>query len=153
MRSAAGAEADMDWTYLFTSLEGRINRKPYWIAAIVLMVVGVPLQFLGIVIGGPLLGLIISLVFLFPSYALNLKRGHDRNRPNWMVQAFFALLVLLVVMQIAGLDMQGDQPTTAFLAVGAVFMIASIALFIDFALLRGTRGSNDYGPDPLEGQA
>jgi len=143
----------MDWTYLFTSLEGRINRKPYWIAAIVILVIGVPLQILGILIGGPLLGMLISLIFLFPSYAINVKRGHDRNRPTWMVTALFALLLLIVLMQITGLDMQAGQPTTAFMAVGALFLIGAIVLFIDFALLRGTRGPNDYGPDPLEGQA
>jgi uncharacterized membrane protein YhaH (DUF805 family) len=143
----------MDWTYLFTSLEGRINRKPYWIAAIVIMVIGIPLQFLGILIGGQLLGLLISLIVLFPSYAINVKRGHDRNRPTWMVTAFFALLVLIVLMQLTGLDMQAGQPTAAFLAVGAVFLIAAIVVFIDFALLRGTRGPNAYGEDPLEGNA
>ena len=143
----------MDWTYLFTSLEGRINRKPYWIAAIVLLVVGIPLQFLGLFIGGQWLGLLISLILLFPSYAINVKRGHDRNRPTWFVTAFFALLVVVLLMQLTGLDMTGSEPTAAFLAVGTVFLIGAIALFIDFALLRGTRGPNDYGADPLEGHA
>lgn len=34
----------MDFGYFFTSLEGRINRKPYWLAALLLFAVSVVVQ-------------------------------------------------------------------------------------------------------------
>jgi uncharacterized membrane protein YhaH (DUF805 family) len=147
------AGTKMDWTYLLISLEGRINRKPYWIVTIILIVVSVVLQFVALEIGGKILGLLVSAAFLYPAFALNVKRAHDRNRPTWMIGAFYAVLVLMLLLQLFGLDMNGTEPTALFLIVAAIFGIAAIGLFIDLGLLRGTRGPNDFGDDPLEGQA
>jgi uncharacterized membrane protein YhaH (DUF805 family) len=143
----------MDWTYLFTSLEGRINRKPFWLALLVLLLVSFVLQFTVMAVAGQTVALIVSLLLLYPNYALSIKRFHDRNRPDWMLQAFYALLVVIILMQLAGLDRAGTEPTTLFLSVGAIFLIAAIWLTIELGFLRGTAGPNDYGPDPLEGQA
>jgi uncharacterized membrane protein YhaH (DUF805 family) len=143
----------MDWQYLFTSFEGRINRRPFWIALLVLLVVSFVLQFTVMAIAGQTAGLILSLVLLYPGYALNVKRFHDRNRPDWIPMAFYALLVAIILMQLVGIDRAGAEPTTLFLVVGAVFLIGAIWLTIELGFLRGTAGPNDYGPDPLEGQA
>jgi uncharacterized membrane protein YhaH (DUF805 family) len=143
----------MDWQYLFTNFEGRINRKPFWMAVLVLILVSVVLQFTIMSIAGQTVALIVSLLLLYPNYALSIKRWHDRNRPDWMLQAFYALLVIIILMQLAGLDRTGTEPTTLFLIVGAVFLIAAIWLTVELGFLRGTAGPNDHGPDPLEGQA
>jgi uncharacterized membrane protein YhaH (DUF805 family) len=143
----------MDWQYLFTSFEGRINRKPFWMAVLVLILVSVVLQFTVMSIAGQTVALIVSLLLLYPNYSLSIKRWHDRNRPDWMLQAFYALLVIIILMQLAGLDRTGTEPTTLFLIVGAVFLIAAIWLTVELGFLRGTVGPNDHGPDPLEGQA
>jgi uncharacterized membrane protein YhaH (DUF805 family) len=143
----------MDWKYLFTSLEGRINRRPFWLALLVLLLVGFALQFGAIVIASETAGLILSLLILYPGYALNVKRFHDRNRPAWILAVFYALLVVIILMQLAGLDSVGAEPTVMFMVAVAVFLIGTIWLTIELGFLRGTAGPNDYGPDPLEGQA
>jgi uncharacterized membrane protein YhaH (DUF805 family) len=143
----------MDWTYLFTSFEGRINRRPFWIALLVFLLVSFVVQFAAIMIAGQTVGLIVSLLLLYPGYALNVKRMHDRNRPDGILMAFYALLVVIILMQLAGLDRAGTEPTTLFLVVGAIFLIGAIWLTIELGFLRGTAGPNDYGPDPLERQA
>jgi uncharacterized membrane protein YhaH (DUF805 family) len=143
----------MDWTNLFTSLEGRINRKPFWLALLVLLLVSFVLQFTVMAVANQTVALIVSLLLLYPNYALSIKRFHDRNRPDWMLVVFYALLVVIILMQLAGLDRVGTEPTTMFLVVGGVFLIGAIWLTIELGFLRGTAGPNDYGPDPLEGQA
>ncbi len=143
----------MDWSYLFTSFEGRINRKPFWMALLAFLLVSFVLQFAVMAVAGQAAGLIVSLLLLYPGYALNVKRMHDRNRPDWILIAFYALLVVIILMQLAGLDRVGTEPTAPFLVVGAVFLIGAIWLTIELGFLRGTVGPNDYGPDPLEGQA
>jgi uncharacterized membrane protein YhaH (DUF805 family) len=143
----------MDWTYLFTSLEGRINRRPFWIGLLVLLLVSFVLQFAVMAIAGQTVALIVSLFLLYPNYALSVKRFHDRNRPDWILMAFYALLVAMILMQLAGIDMEGGEPTTPFIIVGSVFLIGAIWLTIELGFLRGTQGPNDFGHDPLEGQA
>ena len=51
----------MDLRYLYTSFDGRINRKPFWID-----------------------NLILSLAFLYPSAALGVTRLHDRSKPSFL---------------------------------------------------------------------
>src|ERR1700742_1496007 len=92
----------MDWKYLYTGLQGRINRKPYWLATIVLIVISVILQFALIGMLGPLVTFIISLPILFAAFALTLKRAHDRDRPDWYVIAFYVLVVLVNIATLMG---------------------------------------------------
>jgi uncharacterized membrane protein YhaH (DUF805 family) len=141
----------VDWRHLFTGIEGRISRKPFWIAILILMVVSVPLQFAGLALGGEVLGLLVSFAFVYPAFAVNVKRAHDRNRPTWVIGAYYLLLILMLLMQLSGNDMEAGEPSTPFLAIGSLFLLASFVLLIDLGFLRGTRGPNDYGPDPLEG--
>jgi uncharacterized membrane protein YhaH (DUF805 family) len=147
--ASTNAESSIDWSTLFTSLRGRISRKPFWIGVLALLIVGIPIQLFVIALAGDLAGLIVSLAFLYPGFAVNVKRAHDRNRPTWVIGAFYLLLIVLVLMQLADPDIAEGQPSAPFMIVGAVFLIAAIALTIDLGFLRGTPGKNQYGPDPL----
>jgi uncharacterized membrane protein YhaH (DUF805 family) len=139
----------MDWKYLLTDLDGRINRKPYWIGILVLLVIGLGLQAIGYGNGGEALAIIFGLVLLYPSFAINVKRAHDRDRPTWLVVVFFAVLILLNVLQLLGLGQTADGPTTLYLVIAIPWFIFAVYLFVELACLRGTSGDNRYGPDPL----
>lgn len=140
----------MNFSYLFTSLEGRINRKPYWLAALLLFAVSIAVQLGVYFTAGMQIMMIVGLIFMWPSFALAVKRAHDRNRPTWLVGIFFAILLVSTLMQIAGLHENEDgEQTGAFIAVSLVFLAFAIYAFIDWGLLRGTKGPNQYGPDPL----
>lgn len=95
-------EGPMNFAYLFTSLDGRINRKPYWLAALLLFAVSIAVQ-LGVYFASNMqVMMIVGLIFMWPSFALAVKRAHDRNRPIWLVALFFLILLATTFMQIAG---------------------------------------------------
>ncbi|MDE2383885.1 MAG: DUF805 domain-containing protein [Alphaproteobacteria bacterium] len=127
----------MDWKYLLTSFEGRINRKPYWIAALAVGIVStVVFYVVGMLFGtftptdvpgnydmhfspiGWVLMAIMYIALIWFGLALAIKRLHDRNRSGWF---YLLMLVPLVNIWVA----------------------------IEILFLRGTEGANTYGPDPL----
>ncbi len=118
----------MDWRYLFTSMQGRINRQKFWIGAVALAVIHIIAGILDAVLGTPrigayygLIGLIVGLVLIYPTIALAAKRWHDRNKSAWWI--------LIAIIPIIGW----------------------IWALVETGFLRGTVGSNTYGPDPLQG--
>jgi uncharacterized membrane protein YhaH (DUF805 family) len=139
----------MNWTYLLTSLDGRIARKPYWVSILVLFIVAAIAQLIAYLIGGLLLVMLVGFATLYPSFALNVKRGHDRNRPTWLMVVFFVLLIIVNIIQFFGLDMVNDEPTALFFVVSVPWFLFALFVFIDLGFLRGTPGPNQYGPDPL----
>ena len=144
----------MDFSYLFTSLDGRINRAKWWAGAVILVVVSIVLYWiLGAIFGGNIVGriltFIVQLVLLYPGYAVSAKRFQDRNKP-----AMYALVAIAVGLLYSLLALFGvvGQP----LAMGVLDWIFSIAFLavgiwylIDLGILKGTEGPNQYGPDPL----
>jgi uncharacterized membrane protein YhaH (DUF805 family) len=139
----------MDLNYLYIRFDGRLNRKTYWLANIALILAGTALQKVFALIFGLAGALLLNLIWIYPTFALNVKRAHDRNRPSWMMVVFFALLVIMILMQEFGLYEVGDEPTTAFLIIGIPWFLLAAFFFVDLGFLRGTVGPNRYGPDPL----
>lgn len=141
----------MDFKYLFTSLDGRINRKPYWLAALVLFAISIVVQLSIYFTAGIQVMMIVGLLFFWPGFALAVKRAHDRNRPTWLVIAFFVLVLITQFMQIADVhEVEEGQPTAAFLALSVAVAAFAIYALIDWGFLKGTNGPNQYGPDPLQ---
>lgn len=115
----------MDWKYLFTSFEGRINRAKLW-AGIGVMIAGSIIvaiidALLGTQMGNGMgiLGLIYSLAMIYPAVALYAKRWHDRGKSGW-----WTLIILIPI-------------------VGAIWAL------IELGILAGTNGPNRFGADPL----
>jgi uncharacterized membrane protein YhaH (DUF805 family) len=117
----------MDWKYLLTSFEGRINRAKFWAGVGVLFAVGILANLidlmLGIRIGGDqgigILGLIASLISIYLGLAIYAKRWHDRDKSGW-----WSLIILVPI-------------------------IGPIWLLVECGILEGTKGPNRFGPDPL----
>ncbi len=105
----------MDWQQLFTSFDGRITRQPFWIGSLVLVGVNLVAAF---VLGGGILGTIISLALIYPSLCVSIKRWHDRGKSGWWV-----LIALIPV-------------------------IGWIWTLVECGCLPGTSGANEFGPDP-----
>jgi uncharacterized membrane protein YhaH (DUF805 family) len=139
----------MDWNFLYNSFEGRIGRKTFWIAVALLTVVEFVGHFVAEQIQGDRLSAIVDLAFVYPEFALTLKRAHDRNMPIVFLIAFFgasAFLDLLTVLEMTGTD---DQPTSVSVLVAVPFSILALFLLVELGFRRGTPGPNQYGPDPL----
>lgn len=135
----------MDWMYLLTSFEGRTNRKPFWLSILVFLIVTWVLEFILFSVfgagamhidpnatpeataaaaqqamSGIMLPLgILVLITLWPTLAIYTKRWHDRDKSGWWSLILF------------------------------VPIIGSIWMLVECGFLRGTEGTNRFGPDPL----
>ena len=139
----------MDWLYLLDSFNGRISRKPFWIAFGIVGVANLLVYYLAEAIDGDRLSAIFDLAFTYPQFAIAAKRGHDRNLPPWLVGVVFALSVvldLLVVLDLAG---SKDEPNAVAVVLSVSMLVLGLALLIELGFRRGTIGPNRYGPDPL----
>jgi uncharacterized membrane protein YhaH (DUF805 family) len=139
----------MDWNFLYNSFEGRIGRKTFWIAVAVLSVAEIVAHFVAEQIQGDRLSAIIDVAFVYPEFALAVKRAHDRNMPLVFLIAFFAasaFLDLLTVLEMTGTD---DEPSSVSVLVAVPFTILALFLLVELGFRRGMPGPNQYGPDPL----
>ena len=126
----------MDWKWLLTSFEGRINRGKFWAGVAVLiavqlllyMIAGTAFGFSYLEGGLPEFGLlsgpislVVGIALLFCLLAVYAKRWHDRDKSGWWS------LILLIPF------------------------IGGIWLLVECGCLVGTDGPNRFGPDPLAG--
>ena len=101
--------------------------------------------------------LILFLVFAYPAYCLSVKRRHDKNNSGRDLLIYFGLTIVVLLIQALGLgytmtDIQGvavPMPSLLFSVVGGVVAIFGIYMLVVLGFLKGTDGTNDYGPDPL----
>jgi uncharacterized membrane protein YhaH (DUF805 family) len=126
---------------LFTSFDGRINRQKWWLGLLALVVIQwIVFIVIGMIFGGGMMTgmdpsnpeaaaramgvmsiplVILVLVFLWPTLALYAKRWHDRDKSGWWT------------------------------LIGLIPVIGAIWILVELGFLRGTEGTNQYGPDPL----
>jgi uncharacterized membrane protein YhaH (DUF805 family) len=138
----------MNWTYLFTSIEGRIGRQSFWIALLIFFAV----ELVSYAALGERWSSIVSLMLAYPELAVLAKRGHDRNVPTWVPGLFVAGAVALDGLNLLGLLGPLTNPDWPFYVVGIPVFVLALILLVDFGLRRGTVGENRYGPDPLAAQ-
>jgi uncharacterized membrane protein YhaH (DUF805 family) len=100
----------------------------------------VPIQLLLFVIF--FAGLVVSLLMVV------IKRLHDRNKGDWWAILFFIVPIALNG-RINDWSLGGQLGETADGIFHLVATAISIWAFIELGCLRGTRGTNAYGPDPL----
>lgn len=149
---------------LFTALQryaqfaGRARRKEYWhfqlLNIIVTIVAGIIDSVLGMKIAadtGPF-GVLASLALFVPGLAVAWRRLHDVDKPGWfnLVPLAGVAIVVAALAQAGGPDLAaisgGSFPTLGWVGV-ALAVGFGIILFI-LAITEGTRGPNQYGPDP-----
>ena len=130
----------MNFTELYFSPSGRIDRSTYWLYGVLLLnVMWVPVLLISLlltfVIESPLFGILgfgLLLIILFPIYlwnvfAINVKRLHDRDKSAWWV------LLWVAIASLGGA-----------LTVGIVALAVAIWIFVELGLLEGTPGENRY---------
>jgi uncharacterized membrane protein YhaH (DUF805 family) len=130
-------------TLLF-SFRGRINRMPYWLVSLAMLIVmAAVFVFVGFSGVWQSVMLLLLIPWIWIGVALGVKRLHDRNKSAWWLVIFYLLPGILEYIA----EFVSDAEV--------VLLIASLALSIwavvELGFLRGTAGPNDYGPDPLAG--
>lgn len=171
-------------TWLFFSLEGRIDRKSFWLGAALLIAAGIalgwalfaafgladaelaPTGFSSLEAARDQLGraqqvewiqLALFVVLAIPAYPLMIKRRHDRGRAGTDVIAFAILSVPVIVAGALGAGFQVVSVNGGYVAAPQLWYSAAqlgrdafgLYLLVVLGLLRGDRGANIYGPDPL----
>ena len=143
----------MNIRYLFTSFEGRISRKPFWVGTISTIVLFFVLEFVGLFILGfvhdlegqlsdtqrMLVTLLAAILSLYPLLAIIVKRLHDHNVSGWFAAFYIVpLLASFVLEHIAPSDWYILEYVG--LLIGSVSWIIGIIFFIFLGFLRGTEG-------------
>jgi len=140
-------------THALFGFKGRAKRLDYWLAAIGLAVARVvvlttALGFTHMQMSEPEalpLRLALDAAFFWPSAAIVIKRGHDRNRSTLYSTVLVGVLYASGVAFGLVMDAQntlGGAVSMLLLLVGSLYML------IDYGLLDGTRGPNRFGPSP-----
>jgi len=96
-----------------------------------------------------LFSLVFGVLFLYPAVALMVKRLHDRDRPAWLAGLFLAPNLIKNVTDVIGVTGDRLAPNILDVTLGGLAFVFGIWAFVELGCLRGTVGTNQYGPDPL----
>lgn len=141
----------MEWATLplkkYAEFEGRSRRKEYWMYVLLLIAVGLVIGTVEGIVGlsgmvgpyGPITALFL-LGTLVPSLAVGVRRLHDTGRSGWWLLIGYGPFLLSLL-----LTMAGSLQLAMILSVLA--LVGFVALLV-FMVMEGTRGPNQYGPDP-----
>jgi uncharacterized membrane protein YhaH (DUF805 family) len=106
------------------SFQGRIPRRVYWGASLATLFVSYAIEFgIRTILGqdSPVVStvaILLNVPVIWILLALQVKRWHDRDKPG------------------------------SWFLINFIPLIGSIWVFVEVGCLRGTEGSNQYGPDP-----
>jgi uncharacterized membrane protein YhaH (DUF805 family) len=145
----------MDISNLFMTTEGRIGRQSYWIGLVILVVAGIIIsQLIAYLFGytsllARFLNFIYVIAIAYPAYALMAKRFQDRSKKGTLAGILIGLSVLGALLGLFGLTGSPVEPNTLGTVFGLVIGVVAIWFLIELGFLRGTVGSNEYGPDPV----
>jgi uncharacterized membrane protein YhaH (DUF805 family) len=154
----------MNWTWYLFSFEGRINRAKFWLAPLIwFAAIYSSMTIFTWVIFGILLAtgnhshsvsmtmppvfylavspLLVSFVWLFA--ATTIKRLHDRAKSGWWLALF--LIAPSLLGKLSGWLDYG--PLAALVSVLDIGLC--VWCFVELFCLRGTKGPNRFGSDPL----
>lgn len=148
---------------LFTSLEGRINRKPYWIGSLLLVVAAIVLVLIVGAVGGAEslvradggssgTSTLVTLLILAASVPLVVKRLQDRNKSPHYAWLLYGPAIISMLGDLVGFTGTPTEPNALGYALALFNLIIGIWFFIELGFLRGTIGRNQFGEDPLASQ-
>jgi uncharacterized membrane protein YhaH (DUF805 family) len=155
VRGAFSMQVGMqDFFEFMFGASGRINRAKYWLSLFKFSIAGLlaaVVLFTAAGLAAPLFVIMVIIVFVpwtLWGFAIHTERLHDRDKSAWWLVIF--CLVPGVLGQLAAIAWFAG-PAAPVLQY--VLELAGFALtiwgFVEIGCLRGTAGSNTYGPDPL----
>src|SRR3954468_9548597 len=165
----------MEWMLLplkrYAEFSGRSRRMEYWMFQLFMFLVYIAMLVVMMVAGGSALmaggdptsiaaaggavmivvGVycIFALAMFIPNLAVSVRRLHDSNRSGWWLLAPLSGYVVMLVG--AGVTAASpDNPVFGGIlaALGGIAVLGLGVTLLVFMFLEGTRGPNNYGPDP-----
>jgi uncharacterized membrane protein YhaH (DUF805 family) len=141
----------MSMSQLLFSFQGRLNRKPYWMTAVVIIALMIVLIVIAIAFfvereigAGIAVVALIALLYIpliWIGLAVGAKRLHDRDKSAWWLLLFYAVPSIL--------SSAADRIEGGGIILHLVSFAITIWAIVELGFLRGTIGPNRYGPDPL----
>lgn len=164
----------MNWMFLplkrYAEFSGRSRRMEYWMFQLFMFLVYIAMIVLMMVVGGGammtgdpsaaaaaggaaliIFGLygLFALAMFIPSLAVSVRRLHDTNRSGWWILAPLSGYVIMLIGTVMAAGSPDNPGLGGILAmVGLVAVIGLGITLLVFMFLEGTRGPNQYGPDP-----
>lgn len=152
----AGSISGANWTHVLFELDGRINRRFYWIPFLLLACMGFLIDFIAEAMvratrpsllpaeAAAQAGLVSFFVLLYPSIAIAVKRLHDFDWSGWwaaplLLGSFFATTSSPYI--------EHGTPEEA-LGAWVVVLLLGLLPAIIVGVVRGTPGANQHGPPP-----
>lgn len=168
----------MDWTWYLFGFKGRINRAKMWLAMLIIMCWMIFLGILAVVassiLDGPtsfrfnindlfrvidpasyrslswadlpsiLIKAIATPLFVWVYLATSIKRLHDRDRSGWWMVPFVAVPGIF--------DNLADRFEFSYAAMPLGLAVFGLCIwgFVEMYLLKGSRKTNRFGPNPLQ---
>lgn len=117
----------MTFSQKLFSFEGRLRRRDYWLTSLLLFAIIIVIYIVAAVMGvdvtkdsgdGLVLQAVSTLLVLWPSLAIGVKRCHDRNQSGW------------------------------WLLIGFIPIVGGFWTLINLGILDGTQGPNRFGKSP-----
>lgn len=148
----------LNYGTLLFSPRGRLRRRLYWRASMILLVIWWVAPIIPRI--GLYLGAAFSLVALYGFACLYAKRLHDLGRSGWWqligwgvgVGSLFLALLILVMSTNAnlatGIPLDPRLRPDAVAGFAVVGTAGFAGLHILLGVLRGQTGANRFGPDP-----
>jgi uncharacterized membrane protein YhaH (DUF805 family) len=152
----------LNYAALLLSRQGRLRRRLYWRATLVLVAVWLAAPIIprvGLVVGG-----VVSLAAVWCFICIYTRRLHDLGRSGWwQVVGWLGAAILTAVGVIGAMPVLGHyiesrrQGGDALFALGdasgafgliALGMMFMLAFHIWLGVVRGMREANRFGPDP-----
>ncbi|MFI5408588.1 DUF805 domain-containing protein [Kaistia sp. UC242_56] len=147
----------MNLLWLLFSFRGRIGRAKYWLwligfSSVSGFIFGFFIHFIrppeehihAILISSSLF--YTALLYVCASFGA--KRLHDRDKSGWWIALFMLGGPALILASLLAKHTVGDLVTLNVISIAGTIGLHLWAL-IELGFLRGTRGENRFGPDPL----
>ena len=154
----------------YVTFSGRAARSEYWWWFVFLVLLGLAFGVVAVfvllatksVLAMRLVQGVMELGLFLPTLALAVRRLHDLDRSGWWYGASFIIWIFLTALgvivalrihqnHVAGYPPTDGIPSAVYLVMGVLGLaelVLCLMLFIWFCM-RGTRGSNRFGGDPL----
>ena len=146
---------NFDFNRLYLTTDGRIGRQDFWMGVIGLVVAGIVISvivswlFGWMTTGGQWAIFIVQLAFAYPGYCLMAKRFQDRDKPAMYAAIVVGINIVLSLLSLFGLTGDPAAPNALAMVFGLISLAIGIWILVELGILRGTVGSNQYGPDPV----
>jgi uncharacterized membrane protein YhaH (DUF805 family) len=143
-----------DFFQFMFGASGRINRAKYWRSFLICIVAGLMtavILFTAAGIAAPLFIIKVVLVlipWLLWGFSFTTERLHDRDKSAWWLVVFYLAPTVLGQIEKAAWFAGASGTVLHYVLALAAFAL-TIWGFVEIGCLRGTTGSNTYGPDPL----